>query len=180
MPISSPCCAASASPASNSISRGQAIIVIRRLQQFFAEQIQQRAATDAAGSERALHLATAALLIEVTRADYQVELSEQKAVVAAVQDLFGLTVQETDELIALAEQEARQSVSLFQFTELVDRQFTAEQKVRVVEMMWRVAYADRHKDKYEEHVVRKVAELLHVPHSAFIRARHVVEQEWQS
>src|SRR3569623_2432633 len=101
MPISSPCCAASASPASNSISRGQAIIVIRRLQQFFAEQIQQRAATAAAGSERALHLATAALLIEVTRADYQVELSEQKAVVAAVQDLLGLTVQETEDLIVL-------------------------------------------------------------------------------
>ena len=98
---------------------------------------------------------------------------------AAVQDLLGLTVQEPDELIALAEQAARQSVSLFQFTELVDRQFTAEQKVREVEMMWSVAYADRHKDKYEEHVVRKVAELLHVPHSAFIRARQVVEQEWQ-
>src|SRR3569623_1248196 len=85
-PISSPCCAASASPASNSISRGQAIFVIRRLLQFFAEQIQQRAATDSVGSDRALHLATAALLIEVTRADYLGELSEQKAVVAAVQD----------------------------------------------------------------------------------------------
>lgn len=150
--------------------------MIKRIQQFFANQIQPRVA-DERSSEQALRLATAALLIEVTRADYSVDRAEQQAVVAAVRRLFELDENQTDELIALAEEEAKQAVSLFQFTELVDKQFSPEQKVRVVEMMWRVAYADSSKHHHEEHLVRKVADLLHVPHSAFIRARHLVEEE---
>lgn len=127
------------------------------------------------GGEQALRLATAALLIEVTRADYQVQQSERKAVVGAVRDLFGLSRQETDELIALAEEEVDGSVSLYQFTQLVDREFSQQQKARVIEMMWRVAFADLDKDHNEEYLVRKVADLLHVPHSTFIRTRHNVE-----
>lgn len=131
-------------------------------------------------AQRALRLATAALLIEVTRADYHVDGAEQEVVASAVRELFGLSVQETDELIALAEEEAKLSVSLFQFTELVDKQFSAEQKIQIIEMMWRVSYADRRKDMHEEHLIRKVADLLHVSHSAFVRARHVVELEQQA
>lgn len=150
--------------------------MIRRLQQFFNERIQSRVNMDQqGGGEQALRLATAALLIEVTRADYQVQQSERKAVVGAVRDLFGLSRQETDELIALAEEEVDGSVSLYQFTQLVDREFSQQQKARVIEMMWRVAFADLDKDHNEEYLVRKVADLLHVPHSTFIRTRHNVE-----
>lgn len=151
--------------------------MLRRLQQFFASQIEPRVRGDEASSQHAVRLATAALLIEVTRADYHIDGAEQAAVAAAVRDLFELSEQETAELIAIAEEEAQQSVSLFQFTELVDKQFSAEQKIQIIEMMWRVAYADRRKDHHEEHLVRKVADLLHVSHSAFVRARHVVESE---
>lgn len=154
-----------------------AVIVLRRIQQFFANQIEERVRGDEASAQHALRLATAALLIEVTRADYHVDSHEQGAVTTAVRELFALSEQETAELIALAQEEAKQSVSLFQFTELVDKHFSAEQKARVIEMMWRVAYADRRKDHHEEHLVRKVADLLHVSHSAFVRARHVVEAE---
>lgn len=153
--------------------------MLKRIQQFFASQIQAGVSADPVSAQHALRLATAALLIEVTRADYQFDQGEQEAVMTALRDLFGLSKQETDELVALAEEEAKRSVSLFQFTELVDKQFSAEQKAQIVELMWRVSYADRHKDMHEEHVIRKVADLLHVPHSAFVRARHRVEQEQQ-
>lgn len=155
----------------------QAVIVLRRIQQFFASQIEARVQGDEASAQHALRLATAALLIEVTRADYHVDSHEQGAVMTAVRELFALGEQETAELIALAQEEAKQSVSLFQFTELVDKHFSAEQKAQIIEMMWRVAYADRRKDHHEEHLVRKVADLLHVSHSAFVRARHIVETE---
>lgn len=151
--------------------------MIKRIQQFFNDQIKTRADADAQSSQTALQLATAALLIEVTHADFKVDRAERQAVARAVRGFFNLSEQETAELIDLAEEEAAQSVSLFQFTEMVDKQFSAEQKIQIVEMMWRVAFADRHKDSHEEHLVRKVADLLHVPHSAFVRTRHMVESE---
>lgn len=152
--------------------------MIRRIQQFFNERIQSRVQTGRQGGEQAVRLAAAALLIEVTRADFHVEPAERRAVVNAVQRLFGLSRAETDELVALAEEEVDSSVSLFQFTQLVDREFSQEQKAEVIEMMWRVAYADLNKDKHEEYLVRKVADLLHVPHGTFIRTRHKVEAEF--
>jgi uncharacterized tellurite resistance protein B-like protein len=151
--------------------------VIRRIQQFFTDRIQSRVNAGQQGGEQAVRLATAALLIEVTRADHHVEQSERRAVVSAIQDLFGLSRSETDELVALAEEEVDGATSLFQFTQLVDREFSQEQKAQVIEMMWRVAFADLNKDHNEEYLVRKVADLLHVPHSMFIRTRLIVETE---
>lgn len=150
--------------------------MIQRIQRFFAERIQTRSSGNE-GNQQSLRLATAALLIEVTRADFHVDAAERRAVIDAVQRFFKLSREQTDELVAMAEQEVNGSVSLFQFTQLVDREFSPEQKIQVIEMMWRVTYADLDKDKHEEHLVRKVADLLHVPHSAFIRARHKVEAE---
>ena len=151
--------------------------MIRRIQQYFTDRIQSRVHGEQQGNEQALRLATAALLIEVTRADFHVEQSERRAVVNAVQKLFELSRQETDELVALAEEEVDGAVSLFQFTQLVDKEFSQQQKAEIIEMMWRVAFADLNKDHHEEYLVRKVADLLHVPHSTFIRTRHKVETE---
>ena len=149
--------------------------MIRRIQRFFNDRIQSRANAGQQGGEQAVRLATAALLIEVTRADHHVEQSERRAVISAMQDLFGLGREETDELVSLAEEEVDGATSLFQFTQLVDREFSQLQKAQVIEMMWRVAFADLNKDHHEEYLVRKVADLLHVPHSTFIRTRHNVE-----
>jgi len=130
------------------------------------------------GRERTLELATAALLIEITRADNEVKPEEREAVTDAVQRLFGeLSDKETQELISLAEQQATESTSLFQFTNLVDKNFTREEKIHIVEMLWRVVFADRDKDMNEEYLVRKISDLLHVSHKDFIRTRYIVEDE---
>jgi uncharacterized tellurite resistance protein B-like protein len=162
---------------SNIVEHYAGEVMIRRIQRFFSARIQSGVQGGQQNHERALQLATAALLIEVTRADFHVEQSERRAVISAVQALFELSRQETDELVALAEEEVDGSVSLFQFTQLVDQEFSQEQKAKVIEMMWRVAFADLDKDKYEEYLVRKVADLLHVPHSIFTRTRHKVQTE---
>ncbi len=150
--------------------------MLKSIRQFFDNHLRADE-QDAPAGERSLRLATAALLIEITRADYEVKPEERDAVMDAVRQLFGdLSESETEELIALAEQEATESTSLFQFTSLVDKNFSREEKVRIVEMLWRVAYADNDKDMNEEYLVRKIADLLHVSHGDFIRARHLVEE----
>jgi uncharacterized tellurite resistance protein B-like protein len=122
--------------------------------------------------EHAYQLATAALLIEMTRADHEVKSVELDAVTHAVQRAFGLDSAQTAELVALAEQEADEAISLFEFTRLINDNFDARQKEHIVELLWQVALADGEIDKYEDHLVRKVADLIHVPHLIFIRAKH--------
>ncbi|HHM06461.1 MAG TPA: TerB family tellurite resistance protein [Gammaproteobacteria bacterium] len=147
-----------------------------RFQRFFQEQVLARVkAGPGADSDRALKLATAALLVEMTRADFRTTADEDKAARDALQDFFQLDRNEAESVVALAGEEADRAVSLYPFTELVDKNFSAGQKERIIEMLWRVAFADGHKSHHEEHLVRKVAALLHVPHHRFIHARQVVE-----
>ena len=90
---------------------------------------------------------------------------------ASLQGSFGLTADETDELLRLAEQQSREAASLYEFTALVDAGLDAAQKKRIVELLWLVAFADGHKDAHEEHLIRRIAGLLHVPHPDFIDAK---------
>lgn len=131
---------------------------------------------DDAAREHAMSLATAALLVEMTRADYEVQESERAAVLGAIQKAFKLNEGETHELIRLAEEEVKNSTSLYEFTGLINRHFTAAQKAQVVELLWEVAYADERLDKYEDYLVRKIADLIHVSHSVFIRTKHKVRE----
>lgn len=154
--------------------------MLKAIRQFFDTHLQPASAgNNNAGTEHALRLATAALLIETSRADFDVNAHERTRVVEAVQRIFGLTEQETTELVGLAEKEADDATSLYQFTSLIDRHFSVEQKRHVLEMMWRITFADTHKDKHEEHLVRKVTDLLHLTDVDFARTRHKVESESQ-
>jgi len=149
------------------------------MQQFFSTRIQSvMEVDDKATSEHAIQLATAALLIEMTHADFHITEDEKNAVKQALQKAFELSEVETKELISLAEQGVREASSLYQFTDLIDKNFTMEQKKHVVEMLWRVAFSDQHKDMHEEYLVRKIADLIHVSHKDFIQTRHIVEAEY--
>lgn len=129
-------------------------------------------AASAAEQKHAYQLAAAALLIEVTRADYEVKGIEREAVTRALTDAFELDDSETRELVTLAERQADDATSLYEFTRLINDHFDAHQKQYFIELLWHVALADGEIDKYEEHLVRKVAELIHVPHLEYIRAKH--------
>ena len=152
--------------------------MIKNMQQFFKTRIHNlMQVEDDTDSEHALQLATAALLIEMTHADFHVTGEEKEAVKRALRKTFELSPHETQELISLAEQEVKEASSLYQFTSLIDKNFNQEQKKDVIKMLWRVAFADEHKDMYEESLVRKIADLIHVSHVDFIQARHIVETE---
>lgn len=128
---------------------------------------------ESAPGERAeaVRVATAALLVEVMRADAKVAGEEAAALYAELGQHFRLRMDESQLLIAAAEREADLATSLHGFTSLLNSALTPPEKVEVLELMWRVALADRHLDKYEEHLVRKVADLLHVSHADFVRTK---------
>ncbi len=120
---------------------------------------------------RGIELACAALLVEVVRIDRDTNPAERDAVLRAVNEKFGLSGSEADALIELAEEQMRQATDYYQFTSLINQRFTQEQKERVIELMWRVAYADAVLSAHELHLMRKIAGLLHVPDDAYIAAK---------
>jgi len=127
-----------------------------------------------AGSNRDPHtieLATAALLLEVSRADGEIAVEERNSISRALHAKFHLTPAEAAELVALAEAEVRDAVDTYQFTSLVNKHFSREQKIRVVELMWQVAYSDGDRDVFEDHVIRKLADLIYVDHGDYITAK---------
>jgi uncharacterized tellurite resistance protein B-like protein len=143
--------------------------MLNSIRDFFDRNI---GASPAPSDERhSIQLATAALLVEVARIDRESTADERAIVLRAVREKFELPADEAARLIELAEAEMKQATDYFQFTSLVNRHFTQEQKHRVIELMWRVAYADAELSAHENHLMRKVADLLHVTHGEYIAAK---------
>ncbi|CAD7851464.1 MAG: hypothetical protein [Olavius algarvensis Gamma 3 endosymbiont] len=131
--------------------------------------------SDPINLEQALRVATAVLLIEVTRADFIVQTSEKARMRQLLEQQFGLSAAELDALMDEAEADADRLVSIQHTTRLLNEHYDHAMKLRVIEMMWQLVYADGAKDHYEEHLIRQVADLLYISHSEFIQARHKAE-----
>ena len=121
--------------------------------------------------EGGLNLAVAALLVEVLRADYDVSPAEREQVTQSVTRLLDLDADAGAALVAEAERHIDRSHDLYQFTSQVNRVYSEPEKLRLLEALWRVAWSDATVHKYEEHLIRRVADLLHVPHSGYIAAK---------
>ena len=151
--------------------------MLKAISDFFAKHLLLPEDEGSQDHEHALRLATAALLIEMTRVDYEVKSIELEVIIAILQQHFGITSEETSELMELAELEADQATTYHDFTSLINSRYSMEQKIQVIELLWQVAHADGEIEKYEDYLVRKIADLLYVPHREFIAAKHrVLEQ----
>ncbi|MBY0469352.1 MAG: TerB family tellurite resistance protein [Burkholderiaceae bacterium] len=151
--------------------------MFQSLKEFFDAVLSSAATREAASDEHALRLATAVMLVEVMRADASFEASERAAVLTALRDRFDLSPDEAAQLTELAVTTARGATDLFAFTSRINDHFDMPQKLRMVEHMWRVAYADGHLSDHERHVLWRIADLLHVPQGAYVHAKLRVQEE---
>jgi uncharacterized tellurite resistance protein B-like protein len=125
--------------------------------------------------EEKLQLATIVLYLEMMHMDAKAEPKEQEIIHSMIQQGFSLTDKQTKSIIELAELQRKQATDYFQFTTLINKEYNLDQKVRLIESLWKVAFVDGVLDEHEEYLVRKIADLLHVPHSAFIMAKNRVK-----
>lgn len=150
--------------------------MLSRIQEFFSAQLAPE--TGGAGApDHRLNLATAALLIEIARADSDFDAREQARIESLLADTLELSHEEIAELVRLATEESREATSLHEFTRLVNESYSIAEKRRLMEQLWRVAYADGRIDRYEEQLLRRIADLLHIRHSEFIQARHAAADQ---
>ena len=117
------------------------------------------------------HLATAALLIEVMVIDGHMDDQELQSIGSTLCSILDLSQSQVDELIALSREEVAEATSLYQFTKQINDHYDLEGKLQLLTSMWKVAYADGELDKYEENIIRRVADLLHIRHSEYIRCK---------
>ena len=116
-------------------------------------------------------MAAAVLFVEVMHADHQVDKRERQIVMLALLESFSLSRKDAEELLEQAEERVKDVTSLHEFTSLLHTRLSNEEKVMLVEQIWRIILADNDVDKYEEHLVRRIAELLYVSHRDYIRAK---------
>lgn len=126
--------------------------------------------------EQAVRLAAAILLLEMEHADFQHDLQERRAVRGQLQKRFGLDDDTVEELLGAAVERNRESVSMHRYLSILNEYLEYGDKLAVMEMLWHVAYADGELHRYEEALLRRMAELLYVQHQDFIRVKLDVQK----
>ena len=121
-------------------------------------------------------LAIVALLLEISRADHEIAPIERARVLAITAEILGLEPTAADALLVQAEAQVEQSISLDEFTDVVNASISPADKRRCLKAMWEVAYADGRIDHFEEYYLRKLCDLLRLSHSEFIQAKLAAER----
>lgn len=126
-----------------------------------------------------VELAAAVLMVEISMADSVLQHEERRVIENALEKNFNMAETEARSLIELAEKEVDHAVSLYEFTSFLNDSMSNEERAMIVELLWQVAFADTVLDKYEEYYVRKIADLLYVPHRDFIKAKLKASEDCQ-
>ena len=121
-------------------------------------------------------LAAAALLIHAAVIDGAMSEVERNQLVGVIMLRFGLDEAAAHELVAEATQAEQQAVDLYRFTSLLNRSLDDKGRQQVIEMMWQVAQADGRVTEFEDNLIWRAADLLHVPQQARIALRQRVAE----
>ena len=144
----------------------------------FAEKLSRAfAATDTTKSdddarEQAIRMATATLMTEVARADFEYDDSEFDVLLELITNCFQISVEDAVELANEAAGTAEDYVSLHSFTQLLNESLSEPEKEHIVSLLWRVAYADGRLDRYEDSLIQKISALLYVSRGRVMRLKH--------
>lgn len=141
--------------------------MINKIKEFFNKKTEE--AED--NPHSVLNIATAALLIEVMTIDGNMDQEEMDSVKSNLSTILELSDDEIQELIDLSQEEVSDATSLYQFTKEINANFELQQKLDLMTALWQVALADDYLDKYEESILRKIADLIHLRHSEYIECK---------
>ena len=150
--------------------------MLTNLQKFFDLYLSKDIAAEIP-LQRRLQMASAALMVEMLHVDEKVTTEEDEKLRLLLEQRFSLDSSEIESLIDLAHNEKHEATDYYQFTSLLNEHYSQQQKIDLVEDLWQLVYADHKLDKYEEHLLRRLAELLHVPHKDYIRTKHKTLKE---
>lgn len=118
-----------------------------------------------------LHVATCAIFLEMANIDGEFSDNERQSIIGMFKSEYGLPERDIDELLDTSRRELHGSVGLWHFTNIINQKFTIEEKIRVVELVWKIVYADGNLDKHEDYLAHKIGKLLRLTHRQLIDAK---------
>ncbi|PCI61262.1 MAG: hypothetical protein COB35_06670 [Gammaproteobacteria bacterium] len=142
--------------------------MIAKLRHFIAT---LTSATSTEQDQVSLQLACAVLLTEIMRADGNSDDDERAAIIAQLAQHFALSKVELTEILTSAELLSEQATDFYQFTSKINKNYTINDKIKLLDMLWQVANADGEISAIEQHTIRKIADLLHLRHNEYVRSK---------
>ncbi|MBW2406963.1 MAG: TerB family tellurite resistance protein [Deltaproteobacteria bacterium] len=141
------------------------------VKRFFGKEKEGTPDAAGQGASHDINVATCALLVEIARIDGTFTKEEMQTVLSILKEKYGLSREHADALIAEAEKELEESVDLWQFARLINENYSNEEKMEIIETLWRIVYVDGKMDQYEHYLMNKLKNLLRVSHHQLIEAK---------
>ena len=145
--------------------------MIDLIKHFFSKDALGSRPAPSGDPSRDIRVATCALLLEMARADGKFSDSERSQIIQTLEGVYGLSEEAADELISATRETLKESIDLWHFTNLINQNYSAEEKIQVIEMVWRLAYADGILEEHEDYLLHQLANLLHLTHKQLIDAK---------
>ena len=145
--------------------------MIDKIKDFFNKNISEEGVETGSDTDKRIQVAASALLVEMAKVDDEFSEEEGERIISLLKKEFGLTDEIALELVEMAELELKASVDLWQFTSLINTNYSPDEKIKLMELVWRVIYADGKLDKHEDYLVKKIARLLNLRHREMIDAK---------
>ncbi len=145
--------------------------MIDLVKRFFGKTMGSDQADQDKDTSHDIRMATCALLLEIANIDGEFSESERKSILAILKKDYQLSDEYAEQLVKVSKEELQGSVDLWRFTNLINQNYSIEEKIRIIEMVWEIAYTDGKLDKYEDYLTHKLARLLHLTHKQLIEAK---------
>jgi len=116
------------------------------------------------------------LMLEVAWSDHNIEIAEEQTILMAIRTSFDLTEEEAKNRLVDAKALHLESVGSYEFTTLINNQLSYEEKTQIIQTLWKISNSDQHIDQWEEHAIRKIADLLYIDHQDFIDTKIKTKQ----
>jgi uncharacterized tellurite resistance protein B-like protein len=152
--------------------------MIDLVKKFFSNTKKQGSEVQKKETTHDIHIATCALLLEMSYIDGEFSESERENIISILKKDYHLSDEHASALIQASKKELNESIDLWHFTNLINQNYSIEKKIRVIETVWSIAYTDGRLDKYEDYLVHKLAKLLHLTHKQLIEAKLRVKQHF--
>ncbi len=145
--------------------------MIDLVKRFFGKSVRNGVAERVEKRCQNIQVATCAVLLEMAKIDSEFSEEEQESLISILKKRYGLSNEDTEELILASNEELEGSIDLWRFTNLINRNYAIEEKLEIIKTVWEIAYADGKLDKHEDYLLHKLAELLHLTHKQLIDAK---------
>ena len=141
------------------------------VKRFFSKATAKVNGASSQNTEHDIRVATCALFVEIARIDEKFTEAETNSIVSILKARYGLSAEHADALIEEAERELEKSVDLWQFARLINENYSNEEKIEIIEILWRIVYVDGKMDRYEHYLMNKLQNLLRLSHDQLIAAK---------